>query len=79
VIIGKVTEATLAGGAFLRVDVPGDKAGRPPYSRFFGPAAIYAITPVAERTARALLAQFRTKPMSRFEVAQLPEPRHADE
>ena len=29
-IVGKVTEATLAGGAFLRVDVPafGEKIGR---------------------------------------------------
>ena len=41
-IIGKVSESVLAGGAFLRVDVPESQA-KPAYTRFFGPGAIYSI------------------------------------
>ncbi len=47
-------EAILAGGAFLRVDVPSTN-GNPPFTRFYGPSAIYSITPVSESVARALL------------------------
>lgn len=41
-IVGKVTEATMAGGAFLRVDVPAFN-GSPAFTRFYGPSAIYSI------------------------------------
>jgi hypothetical protein len=71
-IVGKVSEATLAGGAFLRVDVPQigpDKA----FTRFYGPSAIYAISPVTEEIARGLIAQHRHEPVSRFELPQIAE------
>src|SRR5205807_1686045 len=44
-IVGKVTEATIAGGAFIRVDVP-DKDGNTVFTRFFGPGAIYSMSPI---------------------------------
>jgi hypothetical protein len=72
VIIGKVTEATLAGGAFLRVDVPA-LGNRPEFTRFFGPSAIYAISPITEEVARGLLASYRAEPVSRFELPQIAE------
>jgi len=71
-IVGKVTEATLAGGAFLRVDVPafnGEKA----FTRFYGPGAIYSISPVTEEIARGLMDRYRNEPVSRFELPQLAE------
>jgi hypothetical protein len=67
VIIGQVREATLAGGAFLRVDVPATN-GNPPFTRFYGPGAIYSITPVSESVARALLETHYAPPVHRFEV-----------
>ena len=56
VIVGKVSEATMAGGAFLRVDVP-QVEECPPFTRFYGPSAIYCISPITEEIARALITR----------------------
>lgn len=71
-IVGKVSEATLAGGAFLRVDVP-EFDGEPGFTRFYGPGAIYSINPVTEEIARGLLGSHRNRPVSRFDLPQLAE------
>lgn len=78
VIVGRVTEATLAGGSFLRVDVP-QVNGNPAFTRFFGPSAIYSITPVSEQIARDLLQVYRKEPVSRYELPQLPAPSADDQ
>lgn len=78
VIVGRVTEATLAGGTFLRVDVPAVN-GHPAFTRFFGPSAIYCITPVAEQIARDLLQVYRTEPVTRYELKQLPAGSNGDD
>ena len=66
-IAGKVTEAEIGGGKFIRVDVPaiGDAQ---PLTRFYSPGAIYGITPVTEETALALAAQFRVEPITPWEA-----------
>lgn len=71
-IVGKVSEATMAGGAFLRVDVPAFN-GAPSFTRFFGPSAIYSISPVTEQIARGLMERYRNEPVSRFDLPQLAE------
>lgn len=71
-IVGRVTEAVLAGGAFLRVDVPGFN-GAPAFTRFFGPSAIYSLNPITEEVARGLMANGRNEPVSRFELPQIAE------
>lgn len=71
-IVGKVSEATLAGGAFLRVDVPGFN-GEAAFTRFYGPSAVYSISPVTEQIARGMMEQYRNEPVSRFEFPQLAE------
>src|SRR5262245_29699466 len=53
-IVGRVSEATLAGGAFLRVDVPAVDEHKA-FTRFYGPGAIYSINPVTEEIAKGLL------------------------
>lgn len=71
-IVGRVSEATLAGGAFLRVDVPavGDAVA---FTRFYGPGAIYSINPVSEDVATELMNQtrFRNEPVNRWELPQI--------
>jgi hypothetical protein len=69
-IVGLMTEATLAGGAFLRVDVPAFD-GAPAFTRFFSPSAVYSINPIAEEVARGLMERYRNEPVSRFELPQL--------
>lgn len=74
-IVGRVTETSMAGGAFLRVDVPALPPDGPPCTRFFSPGAIYSINPVTEEVARGLLTQsrFRNEPVSRYDLPQIAE------
>ena len=71
-IVGYVTEASMAGGAFLRVDVPAFD-GSPAFTRFFGPGAIYSINPVTEEIARGMCERYRNEPVSRFDLPQIAE------
>ncbi len=71
-IVGKVSEGSLAGGAFLRVDVPAFN-GNAAFTRFYGPGAVYSINPVTEDIARGLMTQYRNEPVSRFELPPLAE------
>lgn len=62
-IAGKVTEQAIGGGSFLRVDVP-ECSGQAAFTKFYGAAAIYAITPTSEELARAALRQIQPEPVS---------------
>jgi len=72
VIAGQVAEQTIAGAAFLRVDVPGLE-GQPGFTKLFGGAAIYAITPTTEEMARQAAGRLATRPVSLWVV---PDGRH---
>src|SRR4051812_3974368 len=68
-IVGRVSETAIAGGAFIRVDVPlinGSQA----YTRFFNPSSVYSLNPVTEEVARGLLTQsrFRNEPVQQFDL-----------
>ena len=69
-IAGKVTEAEIAGGKFLQVDVPAFE-GVQPVTRLYSPGAIYGITPLTEETALKLAEQFRVAPMSKWDARAL--------
>jgi hypothetical protein len=62
VIAGKVSEQVIGGQGFVRVDVPAtqDQSG---FTKFFGPGAIYAITPCDEGTMLSAVAGLRQKPI----------------
>lgn len=55
-LAGKVTEQTIAGTGFIRVDVP-DTKRKKGFTRLFGTSAIYSMTPVSEEIAQALAEQ----------------------
>lgn len=63
VIVGMVTEQTIGGTAFIRVDVPEVK-GQAAFTRFYGQGAIYAMTPVSEEAARLALKHHRPEPIN---------------
>ena len=63
-IAGFVTEATIGGCAFMRVDVPQrpDQGEGVMYTRLFGNGAIYAVNITTEAEARAAVERFHPKP-----------------
>ena len=66
-LAGRVTEATMAGGAFVRLDVftDGDKAQA---TQFYAPGAVYCITPTTEANARAFATQNVPRPVEHWEL-----------
>lgn len=71
-LAGKLSEQTIGGCNFIRIDVPqiGDTAA---YTRFFTQGAIYGMTPMDEATAHKLAAYLRAVPVSPYELRS-PEP-----
>jgi hypothetical protein len=72
-IAGFVTEATIAGGAFIRVDVPNPQGEGDLYTRYFGPSAIYAINPTTKEEVLQIVSLLTPKPPTprRYERKQL--------
>lgn len=64
-IAGLVTEATIGGCSFVRVDVP-EINGRPAFTKFYGNGAIYSMTPCGEREARLALERIMPRPVSTY-------------
>lgn len=71
-LAGMVTEQTIGGAAFIRIDIPG--ADGKSSTQFYSPAAVYAITPTTEELARAVAASSQPAPVQRWELPQLKEP-----
>jgi hypothetical protein len=68
-IAGYVSEAAQFGTSMMRVDVPEVK-GNPGYTKFFGGAAIYAITSTTEEIARIAVARLDIRPVSTWIVPE---------
>lgn len=66
-IAGLLTEQTIAGAGFLRIDVP-QTSTQQPWSRLISPQAIYAITPVPEDVATARAESLRVKPLAEWDL-----------
>ena len=62
-IAGLVTEATIGGCAFVRVDVPGDLVS-PGITKFYGNGAIYCMTPVSKEVVETYLKRYRPAPLN---------------
>ncbi len=70
-LAGIVSETTVAGGAFIRIDIPGT-GDQGPATQFYAPAAIYCLTPTTEAIARAAAASAVVQPVQRWELKALP-------
>lgn len=65
---GHVTEATIGGCAFIRIDVPEGEGFR---TEFYGNGAIYSMRPVSEEIAREVVKSHSAPPVSSYEVSSL--------
>lgn len=79
-IAGFLSEQTIGGQSFVRVDVPElpAKPGRydsdgpvSAHSKLYGGSAIYAISPVDEPIARVAAAEIRHKPLTSYGIADV--------
>ena len=66
-IAGRVTEQTIGGCAFVRVDVPA-VGKEQPVTKLFGQGAIYAITFVDQEAATLAAAAIQIRPIDAWEL-----------
>ena len=66
-IAGRVTEASIGGCSFLRVDVP-ETERRQAFTRMFGNGAIYALNPVSEEVALMAAAEIDAQPVKSWDL-----------
>ena len=58
---GVVTEQTIGGASFIRIDVPENDV-QPSFTRMLNPSAIYAINPVTEEVMLQMADRLQKKP-----------------
>lgn len=68
-IAGLVSEQTVSGGSFIRIDVP-ETETQPAFTRLFNPTAIYAINPVTEELAKAQARTIEAKPVTPYDIKE---------
>lgn len=66
-LAGHVTEETIGGATFIRIDVPNGTDGTVA-TQLYAPAAVYCITPTTEEIARQVAARSRPEPVTRWEL-----------
>lgn len=71
VIAGLVTEQTIGGCSFIRVDVP-KVNGIAAFTKFYGQGAIYAMTPTDEAAARLAMERLHVRPISYYALPAPP-------
>lgn len=69
-LCGYLTEETIGGCSFLRIDVPVD--GKV-VTQYYSPSAVYAITPTTAETVHKLAHTNAPAPASAWEIAQPPQ------
>ena len=68
-LAGKITDAVIGGGSFLRIDVPGDDEKW--ITQYYSPQSVYCITPTTEEIARIVAKQNQPEPVYRWELPQI--------
>lgn len=70
-IAGELSEQTIGGCAFIRVEVP-EVGAIPAHTRYFTAQALYGMTPLAEATARKLANYLQSTPVNAYEMRDAP-------
>lgn len=68
-IAGTVTEQSIGGSTFIRVDVPETKR-EPAFTRFLNPSAVYALNPVTSEIMHELAETIKSKPVTSYDVSK---------
>lgn len=68
-LAGKVTDAVIGGGSFLRIDIPNKDGSYT--TQYYSPGSVYCITPTSEEVARMVAIQNQPEPVYRWELPKL--------
>jgi len=68
-LAGKVSEAEIGGGSFLRIDMPMKDGSMS--TQFYSPGSIYCITPTTKEIAEVMSKAYQPEPVSKWEFKQL--------
>jgi hypothetical protein len=77
-IAGRISEQTLGGCSFVRIDVP-EVDGAPAWTRLYGQGAIYSISFTDEETARGAVRMLAEVPVDVWTARQILRLEHDDE
>jgi hypothetical protein len=64
-LAGKVSEQTIAGQSFIRIDVPKTKKV-PAFTKYHLPTAVYGLTPVDENYATRMAEHIEAQPVNDY-------------
>lgn len=67
---GKVTEQSIGGSSFIRVDVP-ETPKSPAFTRILNPSSIYAINPVTEEVVNELAVRIQSVPIQEWDIREV--------
>ena len=66
---GLVGEKVIGGQSFVRIDIPECGPDKPAFTKLFGGASIYCISPVSEQLARIAAARSYVPPVSEYDLS----------
>ena len=67
---GKVSEQTIAGASFIRIDVP-EIETQPAFTRYLNPSSVYAINPVKEEVMLQMVSMLKKKPIDAWDIREM--------
>lgn len=70
-LAGRISEQTIGGCSFVRVDVPAIE-GTEEHTRLFGNGAIYGISFTSEEVARQVAQALKARPVSPWDLPKRP-------
>ena len=76
-LAGYLTEQEIAGGVFLRLDIPADEPTEDrswKATQYYSPQAVYGITPTDETTARLCAKSWTEPPVNQWELRRMLPP-----
>jgi len=69
-LAGKVTEQSIGGATFIRVDVP-ETTKQPTFTRYLNPSAIYDINPVTEEVVNIKAESLQVTPITMWDIREV--------
>ena len=67
VVAGFLSEQAIGGASFIRLDVP-EIEGQKAYTKFYGPSAVYSITPVDHETMLTAVRAYCHQPIDVYRL-----------